>query len=320
MKATARLPRCPKGQWRNRITGLCESHKKLNLEGKPIFTKGEMDAANILLSLRSGPVVSSRNAKKTRSNQHTNSSSPGKKTKKARNYKNGVVQQQPSITQAGVKGVQGHGKIWEHEFIPYIVAPEYVHEALNLPHTARHDIKKEHNILPGKRNISVKSTNRHAVDFGDALRTIENVEKASPLEAIIVKYKQVGDIKEPTGLIRIDLNRPDIYLGQDFEAVREDIKTIDQMVKADRPQSDYKDIVARVQKNMRENGAELTIAPKRGNPKKKRAGRLQITMPNIGKFVIRHPDLVISSDELLNYENLSRVKSAKRKIKRDTNS
>jgi hypothetical protein len=303
MKSAAAKPRCPKGQWRNRVTGRCEPHNNLADANKVSMT--DMDAANILLSFMNANVVAppQKGLKRTKSQRPSNNRSPGKKTQK-----NNIT----TIPGKKPTGVQAHGKEWENELIAAIVPPERLQDALNQPYTARHDIDRELHILPGGRHISIKATKRNAVDFGDALRTIENVEKTSPLEAIIIKYKQSGNKKEPTEITRIDLNNPNVYLGPNFNNIRADIIEIDRLIKAGRPKHEYDRLVKHVQTYMKADNAELLITPKKGNPVKKRAGRLQISLRNLTNIKRQHPEIIIDSDELVKVENLSKLESAAR--------
>jgi hypothetical protein len=295
--------RCPRGQWRNRVTGLCEPHNNLAHANKVSIT--DMDAANILLSIKNTNVVAppQKGVKRTKSQRPSNNRSPGKKTQK-----NNIT----TIPGKKATGVQAHGKEWEKELIASIVPPEKLDDALNQLYTARHDIDRELHILPGGRHISVKSSKRNAVDFGDALRTIENVEKTSPLEAIIIKYKQSGNNKEPTEITRINLNNPNIYLGPNFNNIRADIIEIDRLIKAGRPKHEYDKLVKHVQTYMKADNAELLINPKKGNPAKKRAGRLQMSLRNLTNIKREHPEIIIDSDELVKVENLSKLESATR--------
>jgi len=297
--------RCPKGQWRNRVTGLCEPHNNL-AHANQISIADINAAANQILALNNtntNVVAPAQKGVKRTKSQRPSNRSPGKKTQK--NNINTIPGKKPT-------GVQAHGKEWENELISAIVPPEKLDDALNQIYTARHDIDRGLHILPGGRHISIKATKRNSVDFGDALRTIENVEKMSPLEAIIIKYKQSGNKKEPTEITRIDLNNPNVYLGPNFNNIRADIIEIDRLIKAGRPKHEYDRLVKHVQAYMKADNAELLITPKKGNPVKKRAGRLQMSLRNLTNIKREHPEIIIDSDELVKVENLSKLESAAR--------
>jgi len=211
-------------------------------------------------------------------------------------------------------GVQAHGKIWEEQIVVLVVSPENVDEALHQPYTAVYDIPQRLNTqLKECRNISIKSTKNKRVDFADAVRTVHNIESAAPLEAVVIRYKQCGDTKVPVEIIRISLNHPEIYLGCNFELVRQDIYNLSQILKSGAGPNEYGELAKKVKNNMRANKSYLTIAPKKGNAIKKRSGRLQISLSNIEKLVAEHPELVIEND-ILDHTKLTTLKSETRKF------
>jgi len=192
------------------------------------------------------------------------------------------------------KGVQKHGKKWENEIITVMVSPSKLEEALDQPYTATHDLPKLLNKKNPGMNVSIKAAGKERVDFGDAKRTIHNLQKPnSPLEAIVIKYKQTPTQKIPTSVVRIDLTKGKTeLLGKIPEAeLAEKIDELDEMVKEGNPA--YKATAKKLQKYMKDNGATLMVAPKIGNAAKKRAGRLQISLPNITQFKTKYPHLVI---------------------------
>ena len=190
--------------------------------------------------------------------------------------------------------VQAHGKFWENQIISIVVSPSKREEA-NVSHTARHDIDKALNKLSGK-NVSIKATGTKGVDFGDANRVIENLEKDSPLEAIVIRYKQQGNTKQPTSVTRIDLTqKSELLLGNNFNSeMKERVKKLDTMLKTG--DNSYKKFAETLQKDMKENGAFMSIRPKVGNKAKKRAGRLQISLTNIEDLINKHPEIVIENE------------------------
>jgi hypothetical protein len=189
-------------------------------------------------------------------------------------------------------GVQAHGKEWENQIISVIVSSEDLDEALNQPYTSQHDIPKELNKKSG-RNVSIKATGNNRVDFGDAGRVIEALKKDdSPLEAIVVKYQQKGQQKDPQEVIRVDLSKgKDVLFGSamtpEFEARILDLSN--RLKGGENPKEDTK----KLQDEMKNAGAYMILAPKVGNKVKKRAGRLQISLSNIQKLIKEHPDLVL---------------------------
>lgn len=216
---------------------------------------------------------------------------------------------------ATVKGVQGHGKVWENQIISVIVSPSDHEEAYNQSYTAVHDIPQHLNKKNPGTNVSIKSTGTNKIDFGDARRTIENIQNPdSPVEAIVVKYNQQGNQKIPTNVMRIDLTRgKSELLGTiDKEELSAKVNELDELVKKGDPL--YKQKTKQLQKLMKENGSALTVAPKIGNPQKKRAGRLQISLPNITKFAQSYPHLVVEDKTCKVYDEecLSIIESERR--------
>jgi len=222
----------------------------------------------------------------------------------------------PTPIHATPRDVQAHGKIWEEQIVTFVVSPEHVDEALHQPYTAVYDIPQRLNTqLKECRNISIKSTKNKRVDFADAVRTVHNIESSEPLEAVVIQYEQRGDTKVPTRIIRISLNHPEIYLGRNFELVREDIYILSQILKSGAGPNEYGELAKKVKSNMRANESYLTIAPKKGNASKKRSGRLQISLSNIEKLMAEHPELVIEND-ILDHTKLTTLKSEKRQFRK----
>ena len=122
-------------------------------------------------------------------------------------------------------GVQAHGHEWEDDLIAVFVSPSDMDEMDHLSYTSVHDIPKELNQLTG-RNVSVKATKTNRVDFGDALRTLDNMTGTSPLEAVIIQYRQDGSQKIPSRVIRLDLtNSKQVLFGDaDIEDIKADFK------------------------------------------------------------------------------------------------
>jgi hypothetical protein len=217
--------------------------------------------------------------------------------------------------QPAIKGVQGHGKVWENQIISVIVSPSEHEEAYNQPYTALHDIPKHLNKKKPGTHVSIKATGTNKIDFGDARRTIQNLQHPdSPVEAIVVKYKQQGNQKIPENVIRIDLTKgkSELLGTMDESELSAKINELDEMVKKGDPQ--YKQTAKQLQKLMKDNGAALSVAPKIGNPAKKRAGRLQISLSNITKFAEQYPHLVIEDKTCKVYDEecLSIIESDRR--------
>jgi hypothetical protein len=212
-------------------------------------------------------------------------------------------------------GVQKHGKQWENEIISVVVSPSNLEEAFSQSHTAVHDIPRHLNKANPLVNVSIKATGSNRIDFGDAKRTINNIEKQdSPLEAIVVSYSQSGNTKIPKNVMHIDLtNGRDKLLGLiPSSELHARVERLDRMVKSGDPL--YKNEVKELQKYMKQNGAALVVAPKIGNKEKGRSGRLQISLPNIRKFSEANPHLVVSDTSCKVYgkECLSVIESGKR--------
>ena len=160
------------------------------------------------------------------------------------------------------------------------------------------------------KNISVKTTGNKTVDFGDAMRTINNLEKKSPLEAVVITYEQRDDVKEPKSVVRIDLTEgKDVLLGKNIDTFKERIKELDMMLKTRQPS--YKKYAKNLQNDMKKDGSYMTLRPKVANPTKNRFGRLQISLSNIDKLIKEHPEMVLENNGCDIYDNncLSILKS-----------
>lgn len=190
-------------------------------------------------------------------------------------------------------GVQAHGHEWEDDLIAVFVSPSDMDSMNNLSYTSVHDIPKEFNQLTG-RNVSVKAAKTNKVDFGDALRTVDNMSKHSPLEAVVIQYTQDGDKKIPSRVIRLDLtdSKSALFGTDDMDEMKTDIQELDRMVKTGDPQYKQraKDIRTKYPRS------HMKVAPKVGNIEKKRAGRLQISLSNINKLIEEHPHIVIEDE------------------------
>jgi hypothetical protein len=216
-------------------------------------------------------------------------------------------------------GVQKHGKEWENAIITVVVSSSDLEDALNQPHTATHDVPKRFNKINPGTHLSIKATGSNRVDFGDAKRTIQNLSKPdSPLEAIVVRYRQVGEQKRPTSVLHINLTAAkDALLGTDPDNnLLERIKELDTMVKNNSPS--YKETTEALKKYMKDSGARLVVAPKIGNPDVKRPGRLQISLSSVNDFINEYPEFVTIDKDCKVYgkDCLRTLQSGKRVIKR----
>ena len=201
-----------------------------------------------------------------------------------------------------------------------MVSPKDLHSALHQSHTAIHDLPKFLNKVNPAMNVSIKATHNKTVYFGDARRIIHSLRKPnSPLEAIVVKYKQSGTQKVPKSVVHINMTKgKKELLGTLPDKVLDaKVAELDAMVKADQ---DFKPTARALQKLMRDSGAALTLAPKKANKSAKRAGRLQFTIPNIDKFAAANPRLVTENTDCKIYGNscLLTLESAQRVIKKKT--
>jgi hypothetical protein len=214
-----------------------------------------------------------------------------------------------------VKGVQGHGKVWENQIIRAMVNEADLDKAFATSNTAIHDISKELNMKKPGTHVSVKATGSNTVYFGDARRVFNSVRKQdSPLEAIIVKYKQRGEEKVPVNVVQIDMTAAkDALLGsledEDFALITE----VDELVKRG---SDYNKKLRELQQIMRKKGAAFRISAKKGNPISKRPGRTQFYLSSLPTFVANNPSVVIENTDCSVYGEkcLSIIKSSKRVI------
>ena len=214
-----------------------------------------------------------------------------------------------------IGGVQGHGKQWENEIISVVVSPSKLEEALSQPYTAIYDIPGHLNNIHPNVNISIKSTGTNSVGFGDAKRTIINIENTKDkMAAIIVIYKQIENQKHPVKVIYIDLTkgRQALLGSMPSEELHERVEKLDIMVKSGDPE--YKTEAKQLQQDMKRSGAALMVAPKIGNKVKGRSGRLQISLANLNEFIEGNPDLIISDNSCKIYgrECLSILDSGRR--------
>jgi hypothetical protein len=190
-------------------------------------------------------------------------------------------------------GVQAHGQEWEDDLVTIFVSPSKIEQMNMVSYTSVHDIPKELNKLTGK-NVSIKATKTNRVDFGSAIRTLDNVTNDSPLEVVVVKYDQIGDKKHPKSIVRLDFtDAKELLFGNgNLETIKEEFNELDTMLKHNNP--DYKNKAKHIRTIMPHS--YLSVAPKVGNAEKKRAGRLQISLTNINKLVKEHPELVIQDE------------------------
>ena len=215
-------------------------------------------------------------------------------------------------------GVQAHGQMWEDDVVGVLVSPQNMDQIRALSYTAVHDIPKL--VSKTHRNVSVKATKNKSVAFGDALRTITNIKKHSPLEAVVISYDQVGPKKVPSKVTRLDLtNAKDILLGTassgDINDIVNEVKKLDSMVKKGEPA--YKEEAVKLRAKMKYS--YLSVAPKIGNPLKKRSGRLQIVLRDVDKLVKEHPELIIHDEHCDNIKGcLRELTSSARSIKKQS--
>tara|TARA_A100001015_G_scaffold228096_1_gene257730 strand:+ start:150 stop:890 length:741 start_codon:yes stop_codon:yes gene_type:complete len=221
---------------------------------------------------------------------------PAKKSNKTAKKK---VQPQNKTNQKVTKkqhtGVQAHGQMWEEQVVGVLVSPQNMDQMQALSYTAVHDIPKS--VSKTGRNVSVKATKNKTVGFGDALRTITNLKKDSPLEAVVISYDQLGPFKQPSKVTRLDLtNAKHILLGtsssDDINDIVNEVRKLDSMVKKGDPA--YKKAAVELRRKMADS--YLSVAPKIGNPSKKRAGRLQIVLRDVNRLATEHPQLVIHDE------------------------
>jgi hypothetical protein len=86
-------------------------------------------------------------------------------------------------------------------------------------------------------------------------------------------------------------------LGNNLEKTKEGIDNLKELVKTGNPL--YKETAKALQKEMASSGSYFTINPKVGNPEKKRAGRVQISISgkNMDKLVKEHPEIMLESEK-----------------------
>jgi len=215
-------------------------------------------------------------------------------------------------------GVQAHGKTWENQIIPLIVAPHNLVEAFTQSYTAAHDIPGHLNQYSLGTHISIKVTGRNQVDFGDAMRVIDVLGKVDErVEVIVAMYKQQGTQKIPENVIRFDFSKAkDVLFGKPMTPeLKTKITLLSEMLKRG---EDYKELAKEVQTEMKENNSFMVLAPKVGNKDKKRAGRLQISLSRFNKFIEDNPELVLENKdcEVYGKKCLTVLESAPREFKK----
>ena len=218
-------------------------------------------------------------------------------------------------------GVQAHGKTWENQIIPMIVAPHNLAEAFSQPYTAEHDIPGHLNQYSPDTHISIKVTGRNQVDFGDAMRVIDVLGKVDErVEVIVVMYKQQGTQKIPEKVIRFDFSKArDVLFGQGSETMAPElyakISRLSEMLKHG---EEYKELAKEVQTEMKENKSYMVLAPKKENKEKKRTGRLQISLSGFSKFIEENPELVLENNncEVYGQQCLTVLESERREFKK----
>lgn len=199
-------------------------------------------------------------------------------------------------------GVQAHGKILENQIIATIVAPEKLAEAMNQPYTAVHDIPGHLNQYSPDTHISIKVTGANRVDFGDAMRVINILDKDERVEVIVVMYKQKGSQKVPERVIRFDFSKAgEILFGKPMTPeLKAAITNLSDKLKRG---EDYTELAKQLQKEMKDNKSFMVLAPKVGNKEKKRAGRLQISLSRFTQFIKELEDLDAKEQKGLLLEN-----------------
>lgn len=200
-------------------------------------------------------------------------------------------------------GVQAHGKQWENQIIPLIVAPHNLAEAFSQSYTAEHDIPGHLNQYSLGTHISIKVTGRNQVDFGDAMRVIDILGKDEErVEVIVAMYKQQGTQKVPEKVIRFDFSKAkNVLFGKPMTPeLQAKISTLSDRLKHG---EEYKELAKELQTEMKENKSYMVLAPKVGNKEKKRAGRLQISLSGFTKFIEDNPELVLENKDCEVYGN-----------------
>ena len=225
--------------------------------------------------------------------EKSNESNDSKKSKKSRR----------STAKTIPTGVQAHGKILENQIIAVIVAPDKLAEAMNQPYTAVHDIPGHLNQYSPDANISIKVTGANRVDFGDAMRVINILDKGHErVEVIVVMYKQQGTQKVPEKVIRFDFSKAGgVLFGKPItDELKAKITQLSDMLKRG---EEYKDLAKELQKEMKDNKSYMVLAPKVGNKEKKRAGRLQISLSRFKEFIKEMEEIDSSEHKGLILEN-----------------
>lgn len=122
--------------------------------------------------------------------------------------------------------VQAHGFSWEKEILAiYGATPE---ELKQIKYTSKMDLPAKYNII-NQCDLSIKTTGSpNTVCMADCLRVYDGIEKGFNL--VVVQYKQIGNIKQVSYIVEIDLSGSRQILFGDIS--RNEIEELDSAVKS----------------------------------------------------------------------------------------
>jgi hypothetical protein len=122
-----------------------------------------------------------------------------------------------------------HGKVFE----TYILATVYGAEPDKCD-TAKHDLHGSKNKENPGYNVSIKTTKSQTVHCSSVFNIMKSVENDSPVDLVVVKYKDIGDTKKVTSVSRYDLKSlgPEVFgaTKENWEEFKEDMESLQEAV------------------------------------------------------------------------------------------
>jgi hypothetical protein len=187
---------------------------------------------------------------------------------------------------------QAHGLFWDSEIREKVFGLEACKND-----TKKYDICCNENKFNSSENISIKTSSTNNIDCGDILRFF-NGDFANKYTIILLKYQQLGDIKQIKEIIELDYNiELKNYL---FGSITEDILT--QYVNAIKSiphgpveesiKTTYKALKNKLQKEYNMN---INISPKVDSKSQR---RVQCSIPKVDKLLLLMPHIIISRSPL----------------------
>jgi hypothetical protein len=189
--------------------------------------------------------------------------------------------------------VQSHGFSWQNDIFPIYGAS--TEEIESIPYTSKMDLPASMNRVTGC-DLSIKTAGqKNAVCMADCLRIYDAVE--SPLHMILIRYKQIKNIKRLVSIIEIDLtNSRELLFGS---LTREQIKTLDDAVKSvdqkKKPTPEQHKHMYDIKKSLQKMSGLISLNIKCNSTQ----SRLQCSIPYKGfeTFIKNNPNRIIEKSD-----------------------